>query len=98
MIIKNNPHFDIDAAIRTEAEHAAAKNANALLVLNTSPIVDNILFNKNDSAAALKIPVIYITAEGLKKYFPDLTNTYNIKLKVLLSAKKTHGKKRSGLH
>ncbi len=85
---KNNPHFDINDAIKAEAKRDRDKGATALIVLNHSAIVDNIQFNKNDTAAICSIPVIYITSGALKKYFADATDTYNIKLGVDISPKK----------
>ncbi len=84
---KGNPHFDIDAAIKTEARNVNEKGSNALIVYNSSNEVDNILFNKNDSSETIPIPVIYITNDGLKKYFTDSTGIYNLKLQVSLTHK-----------
>ena len=83
---KNNPHFDMLGAVKEEAQKAAAKTATALIVYNSSPDADNILFNKNDTAGAVGIPVIYITKDGMQKYFSDPTNIYNLDLNVHLAA------------
>lgn len=77
---KSNPHFDINEAIKKEAKRDKEKGATALVVINRGTQVDNIQFNKNDTSAASSIPVIFITADGLKKYFADATDTYDIKL------------------
>jgi len=89
---KNNPHFDINAAIQTEAKNIAAKGATALLLYNSSSIVDNIQFNKNDKTAAVDIPVIYITAPAYKKYCQDHAATIAVKLNVALQPKSRKGK------
>jgi hypothetical protein len=83
---KNNPHFDMLDAVKEEAQKAAAKTANALIVYNSSPDADNILFNKKDTAGAVDIPVIYITKDGMQKYFSDPTNIYDLDLNVHLAA------------
>lgn len=85
---KTNPHFDIGDAIKLQAKRAKEKGATALIVINQSPATDNIQFNKNDTAAAQAIPVVYITADGLKKYFSDATATYTLKLEVNIVPKK----------
>lgn len=84
---KANPHFDVEAAIKKIANEAAAKNATSLLVYNTSSIVDNVQFNKNDQSPSLPIPVIFITKKGVAKYFSDPSATLPIALSVKLSAK-----------
>jgi hypothetical protein len=84
---KTNPHFDVEAVIKKIANEAAAKNATSLLIYNTSSIVDNVQFNKNDQSPSLSIPVIYITQKGLTKYFSDPAATLPIELSVKLSAK-----------
>jgi hypothetical protein len=89
---KNNPHFDINATIRDEANAIAAKGAKALLIYNSSTLVDNIQFNKNDKSAALSIPVIYITAPAYKKYCEDHSATIAVKLNVALTPKNRKGK------
>lgn len=85
---QNNPHFDVENTIKQQAAHAVSKGATALFVYNSSNRVDNIQFNKNDTSALLSIPVIYITKEGVKKYFADESASYAILLNVSLSEKK----------
>jgi len=85
---QNNPHFDVEAVIKQQATLAVSKGATALFVYNSSKRVDNIQFNKNDTSGSLSIPVVYITKEGIKKYFSDESASYNIRLNVSLSEKK----------
>jgi len=84
---KSNPHFDINTAIIAEAKLTQSKGGTALIVFNSSTVVDNIQFNKNDSTAALSLPIVYITNDALHKYFNDVTGTYDIDLKVSLTHK-----------
>ncbi|HWB25917.1 MAG TPA: M28 family peptidase [Chitinophagaceae bacterium] len=84
---KNNPHFDINEAIIKEAKRDKDKGATALIVINHSATVDNIQFNKNDSSAVSSIPVVYITADGMKKYLNDALATYRFNLYVDISPK-----------
>ena len=83
----SNPHYDIDEAIKKDAEKAAKKGATALFIYNSSALIDNIQYNKNDKSAASKIPVIYITKEGLAKAFIDHSATQTITITVSLSQK-----------
>lgn len=82
---KNNPHFDINNLIKEQAKHAKEQGANAFIVYNSTLNVDNIQFNKNDSSALAPLPVVYITKDGLKNFFADATDTYDINLKVSLA-------------
>ncbi|NNV57702.1 M28 family peptidase [Limnovirga soli] len=82
---KGNPHFDINTILLASAKHAMEKGGKALIVFNSAHSVDNIQFNKNDATAAVTIPIIYITADGLKKFFDDETDTYEVKLTVTLT-------------
>lgn len=89
---KNNPHFDINDAILKEANNASTKGGTALIVYNSSNAVDNIQFNKNDTTAALNIPVVFVTSTAAQKIIGDATDTYNLELKVLLTnvSRKAH--------
>ncbi len=79
---KTNPHFEIEEFIKREAANAAAKKATAFFLYNSSGLVDNIQFNKNDKSAITAIPVIYFTTEGVKKYLHDHTASINIELQL----------------
>jgi Zn-dependent M28 family amino/carboxypeptidase len=79
---KNNPHFDVDAVIKEEANKAAKKGATAFFVYNSSSLTDNVLFNKNDKTELSAIPIVYITSAGYKKYFSDPTATFSIEINV----------------
>jgi aminopeptidase YwaD len=82
---KKNPHFDMLAAVKEEAANDAKKGAKALIVYNTSTLADNILFDKRDSASAVEIPVLYLTQDGMQKYFADPTNIYDLDLNVQIA-------------
>ena len=77
-----NPHFDILSAVKEEAKNDAAKGAKALIVYNTSSAADNILFDKQDTSQAVSIPVVYLTQNGVQKYFADPTNIYDLSIDV----------------
>ncbi len=84
---KQNPHFDVEEAIKKLANDAAAKKATAFIIYNSGSQVDNVQFNKNDVSQALSIPVIYVKPAAVKKYFTDLSASLQIELQVSLSHK-----------
>jgi aminopeptidase YwaD len=86
-----NPHFDIYTAINAEIERAAKKGATALIVYNTSKIVDNVQFDKNDKAVISKLPVVFVTKTGFDKFLKDRTATYDVDMKIALQEKIRHG-------
>ncbi|RXK83916.1 M28 family peptidase [Filimonas effusa] len=79
---KDNPHFDALAAIHHEASIAARKGAKALFIINTGLPSNDVSFNKRDTLAAMTLPVVYITSAAAKRYFPDLTTSYALDLRV----------------
>lgn len=93
---KANPHFDVEEEIKKMVNMVAAKGATALFIYNTSAVTDNIQFNKNDKSEASKIPVIYITKEGYKKYFSDNSATLDIEMNISFSDKKRTGRNVAG--
>ncbi len=84
---RNNPHFDVEEAIKKHAEKVSAKGATALLVYNSSTLVDNVQFNKNDKSAAAKIPIVFITKAGYDTYFTDHSATLPLELNISFSEK-----------
>lgn len=84
---KTNPHFDIEESIKKMANEAAAKKATALLLFNSSSVVDNVQFNKNDKSAPVNIPVLFINKKAAEKYFADHSATLQVELNVQLSNK-----------
>lgn len=79
----NNPHFDMLASLREAAIRSAARGATALLVYNTAGLVDNIDFNKFDTAAPVPIPVLYITPQAIHRYFTDNTASFDLDASVV---------------
>lgn len=79
---KENPHFDIEDFIKKEVNKVALNGATALILFNSSTIIDNIIFNKNDTSKTVAIPVLYITSSAQKKYFKDIETTNKIELSV----------------
>jgi hypothetical protein len=88
---KENPHFDLDDAIKVKAAKAAEKGATSLIIFNSSSIEDKLGFNGKDRSEHAKIPVLYITKEARKQYLGDESATYDIKLKTDIGDKKRIG-------
>ncbi|MBT9483980.1 M28 family peptidase [Sediminibacterium sp.] len=84
---KNNPHFDVEETIKKITKEAAAKKATAILLFNSSALVDNVQFNKNDKSTQLPIPVIFVSKKGMQQYFADAAATIQLELFVSLSNK-----------
>ncbi len=89
---KTNPHFDIEEEIKKICKSVVAKGATALFIYNSSQVNDNIQFNKNDKSEATKIPVFYLTKEGVQKYFADHSATLDIEAAVQFYEKTRKGK------
>ncbi len=75
---KTNPHFDIEEIIKKKADKALNDGATALIIFNSSTIIDNVSFNKKDKSVALTIPVLYVNYSAFKKYFKDIVTTNKI--------------------
>lgn len=73
-----NPHFDLNNWIINTATQIKEKGAAALFLHNSGTTVDNIQFNKYDTAKALGLPVVYFTKKGFAKFFDDELATYQI--------------------
>ncbi|MEP6845819.1 MAG: M28 family peptidase [Panacibacter sp.] len=84
---KSNPHFDIYNAVIKEAKLTAQKGGTALIIYNSSAVVDNVQFNKNDTTTALDIPVVFINNDAVQKLISDPTGTYDLDIKVALTHK-----------
>ena len=74
----SNPHFDMNEWLINTTVAFKNKGATALFLHNSGTLIDNIQFNKYDTAKALAIPVVYFTKQGYAKYFNDELSTYNI--------------------
>ena len=79
----SNPHFDLNEWIVNTANQIKPKGAVALFLHNSGTIVDNIQFNKFDTAKSLALPIVYFTKQGFNKLFNDELATYNIESNIL---------------
>jgi aminopeptidase YwaD len=88
---KNNPHFDLAAAVYNKAGTVSKQGATALFIYNSSATEDGIKFNAKDKLAAVNIPIVYIRNDVRKKLLGDESAVYDIKLKVDIGEKKRWG-------
>ena len=86
-----NPHFDIYGFVKTKVKEVKEKGATALFLYNTSAAEDEIEFITKDRSAPAPIPVVYLTKEGVKKYFNDPQATLDINMKIDIVPKKRSG-------
>ncbi len=87
----DNPHFDLEHAIKTKAGKIKEKGAAALFIYNSSGIEDNLKFEPKAKPGEAAIPVIYITNDARKKYLDDETATLDVKLDIQIEERKREG-------
>ncbi len=88
---KNNPHFELEKAIKDKSQEFENKGASAVIVYNTSDKDDELKFDGKEKTEVLKIPVVFVTRDAAKKYLGDNSSNLEINLKVLLGDKKREG-------
>jgi len=77
---KGNPHFDMQQSIRAVAKNAADYGNNVVFLYNSAAVSDSLQFSGRDKGDASQIPVIYLTASGLKKLKEGTTISGNTEL------------------
>ena len=88
---KNNPHFDLEAAIIKKVNTIATKGASALLIHNSSEIKDELKFDPKSKTEAVKIPVLFISKDIKKRFLSDELSFADYKMEVSISDKKRIG-------
>jgi hypothetical protein len=88
---KNNPHFDLQDAIKTKIKTATDKGATGLIIYNTSTIDDEIKFEPKAKTELAIIPVVYVQKHIANKFFKDESVTHDIKIKIDIGDKKRIG-------
>jgi hypothetical protein len=88
---KNNPHFDLQGAVKEKAAEYAGKGASAVFVYNTAAENDDLKFEGKEKTETLKIPVLFVTKETAKKYLSDNSSNLEIKFRVAIGDKKREG-------
>lgn len=83
----NNPHFDLQDAIRNNAIESAGKGASALIVYNNGPVEDELKFEEKSKTPIVTIPVIFLSKSTAKKYIENHTDDIDLKIKVAIGDK-----------
>src|SRR5450631_1745122 len=72
---QSNPHFDLEKALREKTRLFAGKGASAVIFYNTSKVDDGLVFDPAEGIMAEKIPVLYVTKTGRKKFLRDISQS-----------------------
>ena len=78
----NNPHFDIDGAIRKQAEAFQRKGASAVFVFDSAPENGQLEYRSFSGEPGLKIPVVFLSSNATKKFLDDPSANLEINLKI----------------
>ncbi len=89
---REDPHFDINESIKKEAEKYFSNGATALILYNSSNLVDNLSFTKFDKSNVLSKPIIYISYKSFVNKFKDLITTYDIQFNISITNTSRVGK------
>ena len=86
-----NPHFDLNKFLREKTKQFAGKGASAVIFYNSSKTDDGIVFDPAEGIKAEKIPALYVTKTGRKKYLKDISQTLDVAIDVEMEEKKRWG-------
>ena len=86
-----NPHFDLGQKISEQVNTVASKGATALILYNSSGKPDGLAFEPKNRAATVKIPVLYLMPDAVKKYLSDASASLETKLTVDIGEKTRTG-------
>jgi aminopeptidase YwaD len=88
---KNNPHFDLQDAIKNKVKAAEDMAATGVIIYNTSALTDELKFEPKAKVETATIPVVYIKKNIVEKYLKDEAASHDIKLKIEIVEKKRKG-------
>ncbi len=88
---QNNPHFDLEEAIKNKALNFAGKGASAVIIYNSGEADDELKFDAKSRTQSIQIPVIYLTQSVSKKYLSDNAANLTVDLQSALGDKKRTG-------
>ena len=88
---QSNPHFDLGKALREKARLFEGKGATAVIFYNSSKVDDGLVFDPAEGITSEKIPVIYVTQAGRKKFLRDISQSLDVDLEVIMEEKKRWG-------
>jgi aminopeptidase YwaD len=88
---QSNPHFDMGRALREKTKAFAGKGASAVIFYNSSKTDDGIVFDPAEGIKTEKIPALYVTKTGRKKYLKDISQSLDVEIEVVMEEKKRWG-------
>jgi len=88
---QSNPHFDLGKTLREKTKMFEGKGASAVIFYNSSKVDDGLVFDPAEGIKAEKIPVIYVTKTGRKKYLRDISQSLDVEIDVEIEEKKRWG-------
>ena len=77
----SNPHFDLGKLLREKTRLFAGKGASAVIFYNSSKLDDGIVFDPAEGIRTEKIPALYITKAGRKKYLKDISQSLDVEIR-----------------
>ena len=88
---QGNPHFDMNKFLREKTKGFASKGADAVIFYNSSKTDDGIVFDPAEGIRSEKIPALYVTKAGRKKYLKDISQSLDVEIDVVMEEKKRWG-------
>ena len=88
---QSNPHFDLVKALREKTKSFAGKGATSVIFYNSSKLDDGLIFDPAEGIATEKIPALYVTRAGKKKYLRDISQSLDVEIDVQMEEKKRWG-------
>ncbi len=87
----SNPHFDMGRLLREKIKLFESKGASAVIFYNSSKTDDGIVFDPAEGIKPEKIPALYVTKAGRKKYLKDISQSLDVEIEVVMTEKKRWG-------
>lgn len=88
---QSNPHFDLVKTLRDKTKQFAGKGATAVIFYNSSKADDGLVFDAAEGINAEKIPALYVTKAGRKKFLKDISQSLDVEIDVEMEEKKRWG-------
>lgn len=89
--VQNNPHIDLVKILREKTRLFAEKGASAVIFYNSSIREDGIAFDPAEGIKSEKIPALYVTKTGRKKYLKDISQSLDVEIEVVMEEKRRWG-------
>ncbi len=87
----NNPHFDLEDAIKNKSVEFAKKGATAIIIYNSDKKDDALKFEAKDKIEPVSVPVVFITNDAAQKYLSDPAANIELDVNVAIGDKKKEG-------